>query len=95
MLIFVFKNGSAPHINNVELGCFGRNRTNVWHYRGANSFGKDRESDLEMHPTVKPVAMVTDAGQQPPHYLPLRIDTERDRTASYEDSSAAPGLGAR
>jgi DNA modification methylase len=60
-LIFVFKNGTAPHINNVELGRFGRNRTNVWHYRGATSFGKDRESDLEMHPTVKPVAMVADA----------------------------------
>jgi DNA modification methylase len=60
-LIFVFKNGRAPHINNVELGRFGRNRTNVWHYRGATSFGKDRESGLEMHPTVKPVAMVADA----------------------------------
>jgi len=60
-LIFVFKNGRAPHINNVELGRFGRNRTNVWHYRGANSFGKDHESDLVMHPTVKPVAMVADA----------------------------------
>src|SRR5215831_8161737 len=31
-LIFVFKNGRAPHINNVELGRFGRNRTNVWQY---------------------------------------------------------------
>jgi DNA modification methylase len=60
-LIFVFKNGRAPHINNVELGRFGRNRTNVWRYAGANSFGKDRESDLVMHPTVKPVAMVADA----------------------------------
>jgi hypothetical protein len=28
-LIFVFKNGRSPHINNVELGRFGRNRTNV------------------------------------------------------------------
>ena len=60
-LIFVFKNGGAPHINNVELGRFGRNRTNVWHYPGANSFGKHRESDLVMHPTVKPVEMVADA----------------------------------
>jgi DNA modification methylase len=60
-LIFVFKNGSAPHINNVELGRFGRNRTNVWHYPGASSFGKDRASELVMHPTVKPVRMVADA----------------------------------
>jgi len=28
-LIAVYKHGSAPHINNVELGRFGRNRTNV------------------------------------------------------------------
>ena len=28
-LVFVFKNGRAPHINNVELGRFGRNRSNV------------------------------------------------------------------
>jgi ParB-like nuclease domain/DNA methylase len=29
-LVLVFKNGTAPHINNIELGRFGRNRTNVW-----------------------------------------------------------------
>jgi hypothetical protein len=33
-LVFVFKNGDAPHVNNVELGRFGRNRSNVWHYLG-------------------------------------------------------------
>ena len=60
-LVFIFKNGSAPHINNVELGRFGRNRTNVWNYVGANAFGNDRDSELAMHPTVKPVAMVADA----------------------------------
>ena len=29
-LIFVFKNGDAPHINNFELGQRGRNRSNLW-----------------------------------------------------------------
>ena len=33
-LIFVFKNGTAHHINNVELGRFGRNSSNVWNYAG-------------------------------------------------------------
>jgi DNA modification methylase len=61
--IFVFKSGAADHINNVELGKFGRNRTNVWEYRGSNSFGANRESLLECHPTVKPVALVADAIQ--------------------------------
>ncbi len=60
-LVFVFKNGKAPHINNVELGRYGRNRTNVWRYAGVNSFGKDRLEDLAAHPTVKPTAMVADA----------------------------------
>ena len=58
--MFVFKSGTAPHINNVELGKHGRYRTNVWSYAGVNSFGGDRD-DLSLHPTVKPVAMVADA----------------------------------
>jgi DNA modification methylase len=60
-LVFVFKNGTAPHVNNVELGRFGRNRTNVWNYPGVNTFGKDRGAELAMHPTVKPLALVADA----------------------------------
>jgi len=60
-LVFVFKNGTAPHINTFELGQTGRYRTNVWEYPGVNSFGSDRDDALEMHPTVKPVALVADA----------------------------------
>lgn len=60
-LIAVFKNGTAPHINNVELGRKGRYRTNIWRYAGANTFRKGRLADLKAHPTVKPVALVADA----------------------------------
>jgi DNA modification methylase len=60
-LIFVFKAGTAAHINNVELGRHGRNRTNLWSYAGVNSFGKGRDEALALHPTVKPVALVADA----------------------------------
>jgi len=60
-LIALFKNGTAPHINNVQLGVHGRYRTNVWTYPGMNAFGEDREEALENHPTVKPVAMIADA----------------------------------
>ena len=60
-LIFVWKHGRAKHVNNVQLGKHGRNRSNVWTYPGANSFGSTRQSDLAMHPTVKPVALVADA----------------------------------
>ena len=60
-LVFVFKAGTGPHINNVELGKHGRYRTNIWSYPGINSFGKDRDADLALHPTVKPVKLVADA----------------------------------
>ncbi|MCH7910395.1 MAG: DNA modification methylase, partial [Candidatus Hydrogenedentes bacterium] len=60
-LVFVFKKGSAPHINNFELGQHGRHRTNVWDYPGVNSFRNGRLEELKMHPTVKPVALVADA----------------------------------
>ena len=61
-LVFVFRNGKEAHLNNVQLGRFGRNRTNVWNYAGANSFPrKGQASALDLHPTVKPIAMVSDA----------------------------------
>ncbi len=60
-LVCIFKKPGAPHVNNVELGKHGRNRTNVWDYAGVNSFGSGREADLADHPTVKPTALVADA----------------------------------
>jgi DNA modification methylase len=60
-LVCVFKVQSEPHVNNVELGRFGRTRTNVWSYPGVTSFGPGRAEALAMHPTVKPVRMVADA----------------------------------
>ncbi len=60
-LVFVFKNGAAPHINNPGLGRFGRSRSNIWNYPDVNSVGKDRKAELAMHRTVKPVALVADA----------------------------------
>ena len=59
--IGVFRVGEEPHRNNVELGRFGRNRSNVWTYAGVNTFGKGRNETLAAHPTVKPVALVADA----------------------------------
>ncbi|WP_289053033.1 site-specific DNA-methyltransferase [uncultured Aliiroseovarius sp.] len=59
-LIFAYKFGTAAHTNTFGLGDTGRYRTNVWEYPGVNSFGANQK-DLELHPTVKPVALVTDA----------------------------------
>ena len=60
-LVLVFRNGPGPHINNVKLGSFGRNRTNVWEYDGCSTGTKDRRTDLALHPTVKPAEMIADA----------------------------------
>jgi len=62
-LVLVWKHGTAAHHNNVQLGQFGRNRSNVWRYPGVNSFGRNSEEGnlLALHPTVKPVALVADA----------------------------------
>jgi hypothetical protein len=42
-LIFVFKSGRGPHRNNIQLGKYGRNRGNVWHYPGMNSGARGTE----------------------------------------------------
>ena len=62
-LVLVFKSGDAPHCNNVQLGRFGRHRSNTWTYPAINNFGRasDEGNLLAMHPTVKPVALVADA----------------------------------
>jgi DNA modification methylase len=56
----VFRVGAAAHLNNIELGRHGRNRSNVWHYGGVNTFRAGRMDDLKAHPTVKPIALVAD-----------------------------------
>lgn len=61
-LIFVFRKGNTLHRNHVQLGRFGRNRTNVWRYPGVNTLSKGEDGNLlALHPTVKPVAMIADA----------------------------------
>jgi DNA modification methylase len=61
-LVFVFRNGKEPHQNNIQLGRFGRNRTNVWNYPSANNFGrKSTKNGFGLHPTVKPTLLVADA----------------------------------
>jgi len=62
-MVLVFKNGKAPHRNNIELGKYGRYRTNVWNYPSAITMSRQSggENVLAMHPTVKPIALVADA----------------------------------
>lgn len=60
-LIFLFRKPGAGHTNRVQLGSNGRNRANVWAYDGVNGFGKSKAKTRELHPTVKPLALVRDA----------------------------------
>lgn len=59
-LVFVFKNGDAPHTNNIELGVHGRYRTNVWDYPGIFIKNKVNKANINLHPTVKPVGLLAD-----------------------------------
>lgn len=61
-LFFIFAKGGAPSRNNVQLGRFGRSRSNVWSYPGAASLAKTAEegNPLSFHPTVKPLALICD-----------------------------------
>ena len=60
-LVFVMRHPGALHMNNVDLGANGRNRTNVWEYAGATGGRADELDDFSLHPTVKPVRLVEDA----------------------------------
>jgi hypothetical protein len=62
-LVFVFKLGTGRYRNNVQLGVYGRHRSNVWPYATGPGFGRAGEEGrlAALHPTVKPVAMVADA----------------------------------
>ena len=62
-LVFVFKLGSGRHLNNVQLGAYGRNRGNVWAYAVGPGFGRAGEEGhlAALHPTVKPTTMIADA----------------------------------
>jgi hypothetical protein len=60
-LVFVYKKGKAPHANNFGLGEKGRHRSNVWSYRGLAGGGADRAEMLALHPTVKPIGLLSDA----------------------------------
>jgi len=62
-MVFVVRHGKGRHRNNIQLGRYGRNRTNVWNYPGVNTFSKNDEEGklLALHPTVKPIALVADA----------------------------------
>jgi hypothetical protein len=61
-LIFCWKSGRGKHINNIDLGRWGRNRSNIWRYPGVSSFRHSDEGDLlALHSTPKSVRMISDA----------------------------------
>lgn len=73
-LCFIAKKGNAPHRNNIQLGRFGRSRSNCWFYAGVNSFGPDRTEQLTMHPTCKNVSMLSDALRDATHRGEIVLD---------------------
>jgi DNA modification methylase len=72
--VFVFKKGVAPHINNIELGRYGRNRSNLWSYPSQNVLNASSKSKLALHPTPKPVGLVADAIRDCSHRNGIILD---------------------
>ncbi|KRE16844.1 hypothetical protein ASE63_14030 [Bosea sp. Root381] len=70
-LVFVFKDPRQSGVNNVQLGKFGRNRTNVWDYQGAAGL----RQELKLHPTPKNVAMIADAVRDVTHRNDIVLDS--------------------
>lgn len=58
--VYVFKAGTSAHINNIHWVAMASaiKRMNLCR---RDSFGMTRDTDLAMHPTVKPAAMIADA----------------------------------
>ncbi len=62
-VVLIFKHGKGRHCNNIQLGKFGRHRSDVWTYPSPNSFAgrrTDEGNPLEWHATPKPVGLVAD-----------------------------------
>ena len=59
-LIAILKNGKEKHQNHIQLGKNGRYRTNVWDYSGIRATSGADVELLNLHPTVKPIAMLHD-----------------------------------
>ena len=71
-LIFLFKNGGASHRNNIQLGKFGRYRTNVWNYPSAKTFSRSGpEGDFVSPPpdTKASLLIATRSGTRRPEEL--------------------------
>lgn len=73
-LISVFCKGKQPATNNVQLGKYGRDRTNMWTCPGANRKGSSAAGALKDHPTPKPVRLVSDALLDVTHAGDLVLD---------------------
>lgn len=73
-LCFVYQNGTGRHINNIELGKNGRNRTNVWDYKGMNVSTRQAKTLRKLHPTVKPTAMLMDIMLDSSEYDDIVLD---------------------
>ena len=59
-LVFLFKLGNGKHQNHIQLGHYGRYRTNVWSYPRVNSFSHHENLSV-LHPTIKPTTLIADA----------------------------------
>ncbi|GAC1659744.1 MAG: hypothetical protein NVS9B15_22980 [Acidobacteriaceae bacterium] len=51
-MVFVFRHGENQHRNNIQLGRFGRDRTNVWEYPGINALSGKQDGEGNSWPST-------------------------------------------
>ncbi|WP_373491026.1 DNA modification methylase [Parasphingorhabdus sp.] len=59
-MVPVFRKEGAKPMDNIKLGKFGRNRSNIWEFSSPTGWGSERHK-LEMHPTAKNEKMIGEA----------------------------------
>ena len=57
-MVAIFKNGKSKHTNNIQLGKFGRFRSNVWNEPSVHATNPGTLDLLKLHPTCKNIAQV-------------------------------------
>jgi DNA modification methylase len=73
-LILVFKNGQGKHVNNFGLGATGRYRTNVLDYPGLSGTDPRKREEADLHPTMKPIALIADLIRDCSHRNAIVLD---------------------
>ena len=95
-LVFVWKSGTAAHLNNFELGQHGRHRTNVWDYAGVNTMraGRLRRAGDAPNRQTDRIGRGRDQGLLAPRWLGARSVLRQRHHLDRSRADRPQGAGA-